>query len=78
MTAYSCPGEPCVGCEVFAASLLLRGLLENVCGKVRAIAVVILKIEASFSASHQILGVVAGVQVWNEPVDLAIIIHSSL
>lgn len=57
----SCPGEPCVGCEVFAASLLLRGLLENMCGKVRAIAVVILKIEASFSASHQILGVVAGV-----------------
>lgn len=50
-----------MGCEVFAASLLLRGLLENVCGKVRAIAGGILKIEASFSASHQILGVVAGV-----------------
>lgn len=50
-----------MGCEVFAASLLLRGLLESVCGKVRAIAGGILKIEASFSASHQILGVVAGV-----------------
>lgn len=70
MTTYSCIKVACglgshgwyMRCVLYCFCSRDSCILGNVCGKVSAIAVGILKIEGGFLAPNQILGVEAGVE----------------